>query len=127
MSVKANFQNLGLAFNPNQAVGEGSEEQSQFSTETSTVRELKKLKRCSKQREKFISEDDRLFSMYMMELYGEDHKILQVAGMGESNTAPRQHLISPRLPTMRPAQEMGGLYESQLWNHHRPCDLQFAN
>ncbi|VDM02245.1 unnamed protein product [Schistocephalus solidus] len=38
--------------------------------------ELKKVKSCSKQREKFISEDDRLFSMYMMELYGDDHKAM---------------------------------------------------
>ncbi|VDM02244.1 unnamed protein product [Schistocephalus solidus] len=80
MSVKANFQKLGLAFNPNQAVEDlGSEGKSKFSTETSTVKgfvELKKVKSCSKQREKFISEDDRLFSMYMMELYGDDHKAM---------------------------------------------------
>ncbi|VDN11588.1 unnamed protein product [Dibothriocephalus latus] len=77
MSVKANFEKLGLAFNPNQAVGDlESEVKSQFLTETSTVKELKKVKSCSKQREKFISEDDRLFSMYMIELYGDDHKAM---------------------------------------------------
>nr|VZH96703.1 unnamed protein product [Spirometra erinaceieuropaei] len=96
MSVKANFQNLGLAFNPNQAVGEvGSEDQSQLSAETFTVRELKKLKCCSKQREKFISEDDRLFCMYMMELYGEDHKAMSRDPKNVYQLTPTQirHLI----------------------------------
>ncbi len=38
--------------------------------------ELKNVQTFSKKREKFISEDDRLFSMYLLELYGDDYKAM---------------------------------------------------
>nr|CDS33991.1 expressed protein [Hymenolepis microstoma] len=73
LSVPANFKRIGLRYDPNEDIYKSdSEVEEGFIRETKTVRELKNAKSSKKIREKFISEDDRMFCMYMMELYGSD-------------------------------------------------------
>uniref|UniRef100_A0A5K3FRA2 Nucleolar protein 16 n=1 Tax=Mesocestoides corti TaxID=53468 RepID=A0A5K3FRA2_MESCO len=74
LSIKDNFAKLGLAFNSNEAVQDAeSKVTPETQIETKTIKELKRVKQWKKCREKFISEDDRLFSMYLLEIYGDDY------------------------------------------------------
>ncbi|VUZ52297.1 unnamed protein product, partial [Hymenolepis diminuta] len=73
LSVAANFNRIGLLYDPNKAInGSDSEVEEGIIHETKTVRELRNAKNSKKKREKFISEDDRMFCMCMAELYGSD-------------------------------------------------------
>ncbi|VDK46932.1 unnamed protein product [Taenia asiatica] len=83
LSVRANFDRIGLAFDPNEAVRKtGRMKEVEVPTDSNVVRgkswffsciDLKNIKKLKKRREKFISEDDRMFCMYLLELYGEDY------------------------------------------------------
>ncbi|KAM7540379.1 hypothetical protein Aperf_G00000024014 [Anoplocephala perfoliata] len=75
LSVKSNFKRFGLLFNPNETIHRSdSEIEDEEIRETKTIKELKNVKNSKKRRERFISEDDRLFCMYMLELYGSDYE-----------------------------------------------------
>ncbi|VDD76709.1 unnamed protein product [Mesocestoides corti] len=89
LSIKDNFAKLGLAFNSNEAVQDAvilfflvSRPRPRSKRRPLKVigafclhlyLELKRVKQWKKCREKFISEDDRLFSMYLLEIYGDDY------------------------------------------------------
>ncbi|KAL5964375.1 Nucleolar protein 16 [Taenia solium] len=73
LSVRANFDRIGLAFDPNEAVRKTGRMKEVDVLTDSNVVDLKNIKKLKKRREKFISEDDRMFCMYLLELYGEDY------------------------------------------------------
>ncbi|CDS40429.1 Ribosome biolocus tagsis protein Nop16 [Echinococcus multilocularis] len=75
LSVRANFNRIGLVFDPNETTCNtvSRKEEVEGLADPSVIRELKNMKKSKRKRERFISEDDRIFCIYLLELYGEDY------------------------------------------------------
>ncbi|CAH8857447.1 unnamed protein product [Trichobilharzia szidati] len=86
LSVKSNFNRLGLAYDANEVVGmpwnhvnstvhaaaRDDDDDPQFQKDTTVVKMLEELSKHKKQKPVFVSEDDQLFCIYNLEMYAED-------------------------------------------------------
>ncbi|CAH8577411.1 unnamed protein product [Schistosoma rodhaini] len=84
LSVKSNFDRLGLAYDANEVLGNqvltnGEYDNNDAVTKnmrqrkkTNVVKVLEELAKHKKQKPVFVSEDDQLFCIYNLEMYAED-------------------------------------------------------
>ncbi|CAH8545305.1 unnamed protein product [Dicrocoelium dendriticum] len=83
LSIKSNFDQMGIAYDPNEVLkisnrgffqGTGCTSVPRIRKKTKVIQALENAAANSKSRPLFMSEDDRLFCIYNLEQYGENYK-----------------------------------------------------